>query len=166
MFPAQVPNVRLAVARVVASLSPRHQASCADLVEAATAQLREDKDVDVRSVMLATAPAPTTSSQPQTETETETETELSSETEPVIKIFIQYERYMSPYITHIILRCPRRQRRPKRLNSDTIVFRESSPSKVGSCPRKSRPRPTLQIRNFIFHGAFNDSVQEPGNDVI
>ena len=89
MFPAQVPNVRLAVARVVASLSPRHQASCADLVEAATAQLREDKDVDVRSVMLATAPAPTTSSQPQTETETETETELSSETEPVIKIFIQ-----------------------------------------------------------------------------
>merc|ERR1712218_220088 len=99
MFPAQVPNVRLAVARVVASLSPRHQASCADLVEAATAQLREDKDVDVRSVMLATAPAPTTSSQP------ETETELSSETEPVIKIFIQYKRYMFPYITHIILRC-------------------------------------------------------------
>lgn len=85
MLPTQVPNVRLAVARVVASLSPRHQASCADLVEAATAQLREDKDVDVRSVMLATAPAPTTSSQPQTETETETE--LSSETEPVISIY-------------------------------------------------------------------------------
>ena len=126
MFPAQVPNVRLAVARVVASLSPRHQASCADLVEAATAQLREDKDVDVRSVMLATAPAPTTSSQPQTETETETETELSSETEPVIKIFIQYKRYMFPYIiTHIILRCPRRQRRPKRLNSDTKLYFEN-----------------------------------------
>ena len=85
MLPTQVPNVRLAVDRVVASLSPRHQASCADLVEAATAQLREDKDVDVRSVMLATAPAPTTSSQPQTETETETE--LSSETELVISIY-------------------------------------------------------------------------------
>ena len=90
MLPTQVPNVRLAVARVVASLSPRHQASCADLVEAATAQLREDKDVDVRSVMLATAPAPTTSSQPQTETETETE--LSSETEPVISIYLYNTR--------------------------------------------------------------------------
>ena len=48
---SQVPNVRLAVARVVASLPAKYQASCMDLVEAATAQLKEDKDVDVRTVM-------------------------------------------------------------------------------------------------------------------
>merc|ERR1719270_3381263 len=47
----KVPNVRLAVARVVANLPAKYQASCIDLVEAATAQLKEDKDVDVRTVM-------------------------------------------------------------------------------------------------------------------
>jgi len=47
----KVPNVRLAVARVVARLPAKYQASCIDLVEAATAQLKEDKDVDVRTVM-------------------------------------------------------------------------------------------------------------------
>merc|ERR1712107_420323 len=47
----KVPNVRLAVARLVANLPGKYQASCIDLVEAATAQLKEDKDVDVRTVM-------------------------------------------------------------------------------------------------------------------
>ena len=32
-------------------LPAKYQASCIDLVEAATAQLKEDKDVDVRTVM-------------------------------------------------------------------------------------------------------------------
>ena len=36
---------------MVARLPAKHQASCIDLVEAATAQLKEDKDVDVRTVM-------------------------------------------------------------------------------------------------------------------
>ena len=47
----QVPNVRLACARVVAALPESYRASCVDLVETAQAQLREDKDPDVRAVM-------------------------------------------------------------------------------------------------------------------
>ena len=47
----QVPNVRLACARVVAALPESYRASCVDLVDTATAQLREDKDPDVRAVM-------------------------------------------------------------------------------------------------------------------
>ena len=43
--------MRLAVARVVAELPERDGASCVDLVDTATAQLREDKDPDVRAVM-------------------------------------------------------------------------------------------------------------------
>jgi len=47
----KVPNVRLACARVVAALPESYRASCVDLVETAQAQLREDKDPDVRAVM-------------------------------------------------------------------------------------------------------------------
>merc|ERR1719480_338325 len=47
----KVPNVRLACARVVAALPESYRASCVDLVDTATAQLREDKDPDVRAVM-------------------------------------------------------------------------------------------------------------------
>ena len=43
--------MRLACARVVASLPESYRASCVDLVDTATAQLREDKDPDVRAVM-------------------------------------------------------------------------------------------------------------------
>ena len=43
--------MRLACARVVAALPESYRASCVDLVETAQAQLREDKDPDVRAVM-------------------------------------------------------------------------------------------------------------------
>ena len=43
--------MRLACARVVAALPESYRASCVDLVDTATAQLREDKDPDVRAVM-------------------------------------------------------------------------------------------------------------------
>ena len=43
--------MRLACARVVAALPESCRASCVDLVDTATAQLREDKDPDVRAVM-------------------------------------------------------------------------------------------------------------------
>ena len=44
----KVPNVRLAVARVVANLSPDYYRSCSELVVAALAQLKQDKDRNVR----------------------------------------------------------------------------------------------------------------------
>jgi len=47
----KVPNVRLAVARVVSTLPGSYQTNCVDLVETALAQLKEDKDADVRSIM-------------------------------------------------------------------------------------------------------------------
>ena len=40
--------MRLAVARVISELPAKYQSNTADLVEAAMAQLREDKDADVR----------------------------------------------------------------------------------------------------------------------
>jgi len=47
----KVPNVRLAVARVVSSLPSKYLVNSVDLADTATAQLKEDKDVDVRTVM-------------------------------------------------------------------------------------------------------------------
>merc|ERR1712098_114870 len=44
----KVPNVRLAVARVVSNLSPDYYRSCSELVVAALAQLKQDKDRNVR----------------------------------------------------------------------------------------------------------------------
>ena len=43
--------MRLAVARVLSELPAAYQTNCSDLVEAAMAQLREDKDADVRLAM-------------------------------------------------------------------------------------------------------------------
>ena len=43
--------MRLAVARVVSTLPDSYQTNCVDLVETALAQLKEDKDADVRSIM-------------------------------------------------------------------------------------------------------------------
>lgn len=46
----KVPNVRLAVARVVVQLTPDQFKNCGELVEAALAQLKQDKDNNVREV--------------------------------------------------------------------------------------------------------------------
>merc|ERR1719228_549137 len=44
----KVPNVRLAVAKVVVQLNSKYFVSCGDLVEAAIVQLKQDKDCNVR----------------------------------------------------------------------------------------------------------------------
>jgi len=44
----KVPNVRIAVARVLMQLGPEHYSNCKDLIDAAMAQLKQDKDVNVR----------------------------------------------------------------------------------------------------------------------
>jgi len=44
----KVPNVRLAVAKVVVQLNSKYFVSCGDLVEAAIVQLKQDKDSNVR----------------------------------------------------------------------------------------------------------------------
>jgi len=46
----KVPNVRLAVAKVVVELTPQHHSNCKELVDAAMAQLKQDKDRNVREV--------------------------------------------------------------------------------------------------------------------
>ena len=46
----KVPNVRLAVTKVVVQLTPQLYNNCEELVEAAMAQLRQDKDRNVREV--------------------------------------------------------------------------------------------------------------------
>ena len=46
----KVPNVRLAVAKVVVELTPQHHNNCRELVDAAMAQLKQDKDRNVREV--------------------------------------------------------------------------------------------------------------------
>ena len=43
--------MRLAVARVVSSLPSKYLVNSVDLADTATAQLKEDKDVDARTVM-------------------------------------------------------------------------------------------------------------------
>jgi len=46
----KVPNVRLAVAKVVVNLTPEHYSNCKELVDAAMAQLKQDKDRNVREM--------------------------------------------------------------------------------------------------------------------
>ena len=46
----KVPNVRLAVTKVVVQLTPQLYNNCGELVEAAMAQLKQDKDRNVREV--------------------------------------------------------------------------------------------------------------------
>merc|ERR1712106_19799 len=46
----KVPNVRLAVTKVVVQLTPQHYSNCKELVDAAMAQLKQDKDRNVREM--------------------------------------------------------------------------------------------------------------------